>query len=176
MSNRSTLLLDLDNVCCPFDETFIDWWYEHTGILLPVNDSYNAYDFEISQYLLQPGIFGYMPSMPNCFEVLAKHSVHFNYVVVTSRPALHHLDTVDWVEAQLPCIDDVIFCESYSKWRVRGDAIIEDNPHVLKSVQGLPITSIKMVRNYNLDAPSHFEVHNWLEMDTVMAQLAYTLR
>lgn len=166
-----TLLLDLDGVCCPFDREFRLWYEEHHGVWLPESSVYDQYNLFIKYYLQQPGIFRDMPLVTGCYDVLCKHLPDYSYVVVTSRPPEHHADTLDWVNTQLPPVEAVIFTDSDNKHRVRGDVIIDDNPGVLSSFNGLPTITIKMAYGYNENIPTHFGAHSWQDVDSILTRL-----
>lgn len=169
---KLTLLLDLDGVCVPFMEQFaLD-----TGIVLPDEYTYSQYHIQIQNYIQHPGVFRNMPLMYGCFETLVKHLHSYDYVVVTSRPPNAHHDTLDWIDAMLPAVEGVIFCDSNQKYRVRGDVIIEDNPTVLAGFGGLPVITIKYAQCYNKYAQSHYTSYGWATIDNILTRLAYTMR
>lgn len=168
---KQTLLLDLDDVCCPFTMAYLHWYYFRTGIQLPEPIRYNQHKDIINQYLQVSGIFRHIPLIEKCYETLTKHAPNYNYVVVTSRPPQHHKDTVAWVKDYMPPVDSIIFTDSGSKWRVRGDVIIDDNPEVITSCRGI-ITTVKMNYEYNTLVHGDWEVNNWGEIDNLLEYYA----
>lgn len=121
-------------------------------------------------YLRIPGVFRNLKLYAGCSNTIHDLLGVYEFIAVTSRPEMHHLDTAIWLGENLPYINDLYFSDE--KWLIEGAIIIEDKPSTLIKCQEAQFYTITMDAPYNRYV-SGSRVKDWLDVNHLLWSLHY---
>lgn len=173
------ILLDMDDVLCDLTGSWIqllnnrhgtnivreDLSIWHIGRALPLKFP-GLTSSDIYAPLDEPGMFRNLPIMPGAKEALEEMlTLGWRPVIVTSLPSVKHKpgmvvqEKIEWVEKHLAGLvapRDIVI--TYRKYLVRGDVLVDDAGHNLKTFPG---HTLAFDRPWNRKIESTARIDHW---------------
>lgn len=178
-----TICVDIDGVLNDFQEGFIyyiqklgykfDYNYEHyydlsKGIAVQKNEQVNI----LNKVFTDDNFWLSLSPTSNSCKGLQYLNDRFSIFITTSPFNEHNKNVkLHWLEKHFPFINSkqVVFTED--KWDLKGDIIIDDNPHILEKCLEHNWITIKKNHPYNLTTNTVYNFNNWNEIDSIIEHL-----
>lgn len=172
MKQKSTLLLDMDDVTVDQSLTWIKRIHEKTGILYRWEDL-SKWDLsavlphEITQMIFEelnkePGFFRRLPAKEGALEGIKQLSMFYDIVFVTASEPYAYEDKYYWIKENLPFIDKPSLVLTHRKDLILGDVFVDDGPHNLQ--RSTVKTKIVFDHPWNRHVTQYPRVTHWKQL------------
>ncbi len=108
-----------------------------------------------------PGLFRYLPIIPDALESLQRLSRNHEIVIITTKPRWADAETFAWIsESGIPTREVHI---TRHKWKVECDVYLDDGPHNLESlvIERPDRTICRFIRPWNESVPGTIDIDSW---------------
>lgn len=170
------ILVDLDGVCADLLSVWLSLYNKEYGDDVQPHHitEWDTHKFvkeecglKLYDYLATPNLFRDLPIISGCQKSLSNLvELGHRVIIATAAPTFvetSHFDKYAWVKKHLPFLGGKKnFVALDDKNLLKGDLLIDDGPHNIKSFSGL---TCAFDTSYNKDVEATWRVSGWEEFD-----------